>query len=211
MKRVGIVAFVVMAILAAVCAVPAPAGADKFAKIHWGTNSVTLVVPTPSPACRTTHGTISCRWALLVTQGDANTIVGAAAGTSGVLTVAYPTTCGVIHASAIVGPPIRREIGYAHTISQPCTPAPPVALSAAAATEVANNTSGVAAPLVPTGATSTGSSTSTPASATPSALAFTGAPILDFLVGGFACLLLSAWCLLPVGLRYRRYRRYLRQ
>ena len=206
MKRVAIAAVVVAALYAAMVTTPLTAGADRFAKIRWGANSVSLTVPTPPPACRTTHGTISCRWALLVTEDGTNTVVGAALGTSGVLTVAYPTTCGVIHASAVVGPPLRREVGYAHTISEPCTPPPPVAsapAAPAAATDAAASVNGVAEPLLPPASPLAQSTADSTPSTGPSALPFTGAPVVDFLEVGGTCLLLSAWCLLP--LRRRRY------
>ncbi len=203
MKRVAIGAVVLVALFADIAATPVTAGADRFAKIRWGANSVSLTVPTPPPACRTTHGTISCRWALLVTEDGTNRTVGAAIGTSGVLTVAYPTTCGVIHASAVVGPPIRREVGYAHTISAPCTPSPPVAPGAAAATDTADSVNGVAEPLLPPASPQAQSAAASTHATGPSALPFTGAPVVDFLEVGGTCLLLSAWCLLP--LRRRRY------
>ena len=208
MKRVAIGAVVVVALFATIVATPVTAGADRFAKIRWGANSVTLTVPTPPPACRTTHGTISCRWALLVTEDGTNTTVGAAIGTSGVLTVAYPTTCGVIRASALVGPPVRREVGYAHTISDHCTAPPPVAPAAVAATDAADSVNGVAAPLLQPASPLVQSAAASTHSTGPSALPFTGAPIVDFLEVGAACLLLSAGCLLP--LRRRRYVGYRR-
>jgi hypothetical protein len=131
-------------------------------------------------------------------------VVGAATGTSGVLSLAYPTTCGVIHANALVGPPTRREVGYAHTIAAPCTPPPPAPVGL----DVADSAFAPTVPLTQPASTRLPTSATLAPAANPSALAFTGAPMLDLLVVGVICLLVSAWCLVPVLRRHRRYVRY---
>ena len=100
-----------------------PAGARTFAKIRFHADHVTLTVP--KPPCRPTHGTTSCQWTLAVTE-NLGPVTGRATGTAGSLSVPYPAHyCGVIHAAAIVGPPMRKEVGHKTTIGGTCpTPAP---------------------------------------------------------------------------------------
>jgi hypothetical protein len=74
-------------------------------------NVVTLDIPS---ACPDSHPT--CVWVLTVNEPEtpAQTLVGTATGTSGVLTVAYPDDfCGVIQADATVGPaPWKIQFGH---------------------------------------------------------------------------------------------------
>jgi hypothetical protein len=78
---------------------------------------VTLTIPTPP--CRPDGNTIACQWELEVDEPNVpgQPVVGTAFGTSGVLSIPYPSYCGVIQADAVVGPPPRREVGYQHQIN----------------------------------------------------------------------------------------------
>jgi hypothetical protein len=182
-SRIGIV---VLGVLTLALASAPPAGARTFAKIRFRSDHVTLTIPTPP--CRPTHGTTSCQWTLAVTE-NLGPVTGRATGTAGTLSVPYPANyCGVIHAAAIVGPPMRKEVGHMYTIvSCPTTgtipPAsvtiPPALASAVGVTDQPT------AHQIQSGVQTSGVSV----------LPFTGAPILDMLVVGIGCLVLAACCL----------------
>jgi hypothetical protein len=161
-----------------------PAGARTFAKIRFHADHVTLTIPKPS--CRPTHGTTSCQWTLAVTE-NLGPVTGRATGTAGSLSVPYPANyCGVIHAAAIVGPPMRKEVGHKTTIGGTCTTPVTIPLASANAMVVANQAAGQ-----PTAH----QSQTEPQASGLSALPFTGAPILDLLEFGILCLILAAFCL----------------
>lgn len=92
----------------------------------WPTDKV-VTLQIPSPPCRGEHPP-GCVWMLTVNEPDvpAQTLVGTAQGTSGILTVAYPRNfCGVIQADAAVGPaPWSLVIGHRATIqtAEVCDP-----------------------------------------------------------------------------------------
>ena len=121
-KRTIAIGIAVLGALTLVLASAPPAGARTFAKIRFHADNVTLKIPTPP--CRPTHGTTSCQWTLAVTE-NLGPVTGRATGTAGSLRVPYPANyCGVIHAVAIVGPPMRKEVGHKTTIGGTCpTPA----------------------------------------------------------------------------------------
>ncbi|HUY66983.1 MAG TPA: hypothetical protein VMV06_09215 [Acidimicrobiales bacterium] len=102
-------------------ALPTSAGAAGAQFVHVNfvdqARMVTLTVPTP--ACRPGDRATSCVWELFVDEPDVpgQPVVGAVSGTSGVLSVPYPTTCGVLQADALVGSPLRKAVGYRHVIS----------------------------------------------------------------------------------------------
>ena len=78
---------------------------------------VTLTIPTPG--CREDNHAIACRWELYVNEPfvPGQPVVGVASGTSGVLSVEYPSFCGVIQADAIIGPPPNLVVGHRHQIN----------------------------------------------------------------------------------------------
>jgi len=186
-KRTIAIGIAILGVLTLVFASAPPAGARTFAKIRFRSDHVSLTVPTPP--CRPTHGTTSCQWTLAVTENVHGPVIGRATGTAGSLSVSYPGSyCGVIHAAAIVGPPWRKEVGHKSTIGSCPTPStiPPAAATippAVVRTVAATNQP--AAVQSPSGSQTSGASV----------LPFTGAPILDLLVVGIACLALAAWCL----------------
>jgi hypothetical protein len=187
-KRTIAIGIAVLGALTLVLASAPPAGARTFAKIRFHADNVTLKIPTPP--CRPTHGTTSCQWTLAVTE-NLGPVTGRATGTAGSLRVPYPANyCGVIHAVAIVGPPMRKEVGHKTTIGGTCptpatTPRAPVHAAVVADQPTAQPS---AQPTAPQGQTE-------PPASGPSVLPFTGAPILDLLVVGVLCLALAAFCL----------------
>lgn len=84
----------------------------------WPTDQV-VTLQIPSPPCRGDHPP-GCVWMLTVNEPNvpAQTLVGTAQGTSGLLTIDYPKNfCGVIQADAAVGPaPWSLVIGHRATI-----------------------------------------------------------------------------------------------
>lgn len=100
---------------AGVAAASSPAGGVAAITFWNNDNVVTLNVPSVCPT-----GNPNCVWMLSVNEPDipAQTVVGTATGTSGVLTVAYPTNfCGVIQADVLVGPaPWRLMFGHQASI-----------------------------------------------------------------------------------------------
>lgn len=205
MRKMIVTATIVLGMMVLVLDGAIPAGAAKFARVHFGASSVMLIVPSPTPACRPTHGTTSCQWTLLVTQDATKAVVGQATGTAGVLTVTYPTTCGPISAAVLVGPPMRREVHFGHTITAPCSaPVPGPSQMATPGGAAANPGKGAGtANLAGASDTSLEVQSAAAAQTQPSQLPFTGAPILDLLATGFACLILAAWCLAPGRSRLR--------
>jgi hypothetical protein len=193
-KRTTAIAIGTLGVLTLVLAGATTAGANTLAKLHFGTDSVTLTVP--NPPCRPTHGTTSCQWTLAVIEGRHGPVEGLATGTSGVVRVTYPAAyCGVIHAAGLVGPPWRREIGFQHTVATCSTPvtAPPDAVTGQVPAIISSQVLAVATGQPP--ALQGKSGPPDPPAFNRAELAFTGAPILDILVAGIACLALAAWCL----------------
>jgi LPXTG-motif cell wall-anchored protein len=103
---------------------PAAAGGTPPVQIAFddAAQQVALTIPTPScPA-----GEEVCKWILFVNEPKVpgKPVVGSAKGTTGVLTVKYPSHfCGVIQADARSGPPWAQVYGLFHTIkSSGCAP-----------------------------------------------------------------------------------------
>jgi hypothetical protein len=184
-KRTIAVGIAILVALTVVLASAPPAGARTFVKIRFHSDHVTLTIPKPS--CRPTHGTTSCQWTLAVTEG-LGPVTGRATGTTGSLSVPYPANyCGIIHAAAIVGPPLRKEVGHKTTIGGTCPPTPVTTPPAPVNAMVVANQST---------AQSTGPHSQPAAQGSGlSVLPFTGAPILDMLEVGILCLALAALCL----------------
>jgi hypothetical protein len=184
-KRTIAIGIAILGALTFVLASASPAGARTFVKIRFHSDHVTLTIPKPS--CRPTHGTTSCQWTLAVTE-NLGPETGRATGTTGSLSVPYPANyCGVIHAAAIVGPPIRKEVGHKTTIGGTCPPTP-----------VTNRPARVNALVVanqPTPQPAPHPNQTEPQTSGLSVLPFTGAPILDLLDVGILCLVLAALCL----------------
>jgi hypothetical protein len=187
-KRTITIGIALLAALALLFASSPPAGARTFVKIRFHADHVTLAIPKPS--CRPTHGTTSCQWTLAVTE-NLGPVTGRATGTAGLLSVAYPANyCGVIHAAAIVGPPMRKEVGHKTVIGGNCpTPAPSPPASAKAAVVA------VQPAVQPAAQSTTHQGQTEPQTSGVSVLPFTGAPILDLLDIGILCLVLAAICL----------------
>jgi hypothetical protein len=83
-------------------------------------HQVTLTIPTP--AC---PGEDVCKWILFVNEPKVpgKPVVGSVKGTTGVLTVDYPSDfCGVIQADARSGPPWAQVYGLYHTVKSGCAP-----------------------------------------------------------------------------------------
>jgi hypothetical protein len=123
-----------------------------FANIKFSdaTGQVTLTIPTAS--CGT------CEWMLSVDEpkSAAQTVIGTATGTSGVLTVAYPADfCGVIQADALLGPaPWDLRVGHRRTI-QTASPCPPTTTTTTTTTSTTTTTTTTAPPKTSTTSTTT--------------------------------------------------------
>ncbi len=187
-----------------------------------------LIIPTP--ACPTSDP--SCQWKFFLNEPKLSVDVGTVYGTSGTLTIPYPSDfCGVIQADAYVGPPWVARRGFQHTIED-CTPPSAGASSTTTATEpptlpAAPATSVPAPPASvpptsggPTGALpftgSTGATASsappaspvaTPASAAPSQLPFTGIDTAPLVAVGSALVMLGLYLLTTTATRRRLLRR----
>ncbi|MGH9078572.1 MAG: hypothetical protein ACRDYE_00560, partial [Acidimicrobiales bacterium] len=107
------IGFILMS--ATMASAASPGRAFSVIKFWPADNVVTVDVPSACPASRP-----GCVWRLTVSEPEspAQTVVGTAQGTSGVLTVAYPADfCGVLQADVSVGPaPWRKAVGHRHTI-----------------------------------------------------------------------------------------------
>ncbi len=169
-------------------------------------NVVRLKIPTPP--CPVTFP--NCQWMLFVNEPDvpAKTIVGFVTGTSGILTIAYPTNfCGVIQADVYVGPPWHLRFGRkntidtAHSCNPPPVPSNPPSVVPAAASGTAP------ASATPAPATPAATVAPQPAKPGPSQLAFTGAEIVPLAIGGLALLFAGIYILTSLEQRRRALRR----
>ncbi len=110
-----VIALGVLMVTAGVAAASSPVGEDAVVTFWDNYNVVTLRVPAECPMQQP-----NCLWMLWVNEPDipAQTVVGYATGTSGILTVAYPTNfCGVIQADVLAGPnPWRLLFGHRTSI-----------------------------------------------------------------------------------------------
>jgi hypothetical protein len=169
-------------------------------------NEVTLKIPTPP--CPATSP--ACRWMLFVNEPDvpAKTVAGLVTGSSGTLSIAYPTNfCGVIQADVYLGPaPWHLRFGHQRTIETalscnppPVPPSPPVVTPAVTSGTVPTPTAPATADATPTPQPVTPASTSE--------LAFTGANIAPLAIAGSALLLASIYILTSLEQRRRALRR----
>jgi len=176
---------------------------------------VTLTIPTPPCA----PGQEGCKWVLFVNEPKApgKPVVGSVTGTTGALTVKYPSGfCGVLQADARTGPPFTQVYGLLHTVEgSNCTPLTTTTLSpptttlspptASAQPPVPPNASATAAPPanVPVAASAeppAASRASVPADAAPARLPFTGIDVTPLLLAGLALVATG------LGLLWRRRR-----
>ncbi len=163
-----------------------------------------LIIPTP--ACPASQP--DCQWKFFLNEPKLSVDVGTVYGTSGTLTIDYPSGfCGVIQADAYVGPPWVPKRGFQHTIED-CAPPdttmttgqpPPPATSAnTAPPPVFGSVSATSAPppAGPSGAPQVSSSNDAPATSPvsdqPAQLPFTGANLEPILLIG--------WTLVAFGL-----------
>jgi hypothetical protein len=186
-------------------------------------HEVTMTIPTP--ACK--HGPPGCVWRLWVDEPFAPgaPVLGSAIGTSGTVTVTYPSTvCGTVQGDASVTLQADASVGgqfwrfkVGHRTAIPCPPTtpnvhpPPPATPPVAATTPtrgAPDPTGAAATPVPVAGVA---STSTPATASPakavetaaiSQLPFTGIDLTPMALIGMALVL--GGLLLATGLEQRR-------
>ena len=189
--------------------------------------AVHLTIPTP--ACPVSEP--QCEWKFFLNEPKLHVDVATVYGTSGVLTIDYPSNfCGVIQADAYVGPPWVAKRGYQHPIEDcAATPAAPTEPpSAGAASEPPTTTSeaptppdappesaaaaATAGPALspPPTTTPSRSPVGPPGGPTPAQLPFTGTDVKPFLLIGWSMVALGS-CLLVQrrrGLHSRRRHRH---
>jgi hypothetical protein len=182
----------------------------------WPTDKV-VTLQIPSPPCRGEH-LPGCVWMLTVNEPNvpAQTLVGTAQGTSGILTIAYPKDfCGVIQADAAVGPAHwSLVIGHRATIqtaevcdpvTAPTTVSPATAPPPPAATPPANTPQ---AQLPFTGSASTSTTNAAlVAQTTVERLPFTGVDVKPLAIVGTFLILLGLNILTTLEQRRRALRR----
>jgi hypothetical protein len=170
--------------------------------------TATLVVPTP--VCP--GGAAGCTWTLFMNepQVPGSPTVGSVSGTSGVLTLPYPSFCGVVQIDALLGPaPLVRRGGRTHVVTgcmpppsttttttttppgpTPSTVPPQVAATSAVPPEGAGGVPGTDGTVLPfTDATTAPTSTS-------AQLPFTGLDVRRMLAAGTLLLAAGLWLLL---------------
>jgi hypothetical protein len=174
-------------------------------------NEVTLKMPTPP--CPATSPT--CQWMLLVNEPDvpAKTVVGFVTGTSGTLSIAYPTNfCGVIQADVYIGPaPWRLRFGHQRTIdtAQSCNP-PPVSPNPPVTPPAVTASAGPspAAPATPATPAPVAADAAAPQpSASTAQLAFTGVNVPPLAIAGSALLIAGIYIVTTIEQRRRALRR----
>ena len=210
-----VVAGVTLAGMGSATAAPRP---SQFVIVKFlpSLHEVTLTIPTPP--CK--HGPPGCVWRLWVNEPFAPgaPVLGSATGTSGVLTVTYPSTvCGTVQGDASVtlqadvsvgGQVWRYKVGHRMTI--PCTPTSPTTHPPTATTHPAtapDPKSSATTQLPFTGGTATTTTgPTTPAKAVQTAaitqLPFTGIDLKPMVLMGMALIL--AGLLLASRLEQRR-------
>jgi hypothetical protein len=126
MRRWLYLTLVVIPVLLLARPVPAAAADTHLAHLSFGDKAGVVTLAIPTPACRKFEDHTGCQWELFVDEPltPGQPVIGAAFGTSGVLSVPYPTFCGVLQADALVGPPTRKDVGYRHLIKTCGCPAP---------------------------------------------------------------------------------------
>jgi uncharacterized membrane protein YgcG len=127
-------------------------------RMHFDTDTVTLVIPTP--ACPTSDP--GCVWMLYVNQPKTGTVVGVATGTSGVLTVAFPNYCGLLQADALIGPaPWTFRHGIHRHIDNCTDPTTTTTTDSSTTTTTTGGNAGSTTTTTPTTTTSSSTTTST--------------------------------------------------
>jgi hypothetical protein len=219
-RRLAVTA-VGLAALGSVLVGSAPASASArgaFAVIKfWPTyNEVTLEIPVPP--CR--NRPANCVWKLMENEPDvpAQTVVGTATGTSGILTVPYPTNfCGLIQADALVesnpdgASPWSFQIGRRTTIQTipTCTRVTPTGNEPTTTTTTTKPPAAAPPAQLPfTGSAST-STTDSVLVAKPDAtqLPFTGVDVKPLAIVGASLILLALSILTTLEQRRRGLRR----
>ena len=214
----------VVLIAAGTAAAESRVGATAVIRFWPSYHEVTLTIPVP--ACPTTNP--SCEWLLEVNEPDvpAQTVLGTATGSSGMLTVNYSANfCGVIQADALIGPsPWYLKYGHQETVSgtdctQPTTPTVPVTtpVTTPAKTPVTTPVTtppAVVAQTLPYTATTANTAApaasvaTTPAAAAtattdPAQLPFTGVDVRPLLLTGSALVLAGLYILTTLEQRRR--------
>jgi hypothetical protein len=194
------------------------------ATIHFWPAYHEVTLTLPSPPCPATN--TSCEWLLEVNEPDvpAQTVLGTATGSSGMLTVTYSAAfCGVIQADALIGPsPWFLKYGHRDTVTgtdcaTPVTTPPvttPPVTSPPAVTPVANPPAAVVqtqlpytAPTTPTTAAPAAAAV-TPTSAVtattdPAQLPFTGVNVKPLVLVGSGLILAGLYVLTTIEQRRR--------
>jgi hypothetical protein len=172
---------------------------------------VTLQIPTP--ACPESQPT--CQWKFFLNEPKLSVDVATIYGTSGTLTLAYPSNfCGVIQADAYVGPPWVAKRGFQHTIED-CEPP---ATTTTTTTEPPTTTTLPPAPPPVSGPTVEPPAPAPAPVVVPVAapvapapltqLPFTGRNIKPFLIAGVALVILGLILLAPGDYWRRASRRW---
>jgi hypothetical protein len=211
LAAISIVAGVTLAGVGSAGAEPRP---NRFVIIKFAPplHQVTLTIPTPP--CK--HGPPGCVWRLWVNEPFAPgaPVLGSAIGTSGFLTVTYPSTvCGTVQGDASVtvqqanasagGQTFRYEVGHRLTI--PCTPTSASAHPPTGTVQPSTTTPVPTTQLAFTGATSS----STVKTAAVTQLPFTGLDVRPLAMIGIALVLLGLMLATPLLEQRRRVLRWL--
>jgi len=195
---------------------PASAGArGAFAVIKfWPTyNEVTLEIP--APPCR--NRPANCVWRMMENEPNipAQTVVGIATGTSGILTLPYPTNfCGVIQADALVqstpNGPWSFQIGRRTVLNPPtCARVTPTGNEPTTTTTTTKPHAAAPPAQLPfTGSASTSTTAAVLVSKTdPTQLPFTGIDVKPLAIAGASLILLAMSILTTLEQRRRGLRR----
>ncbi len=191
-------------------------GAFAVIKFWPANNVVTLQIPVPP--CR--NRPANCVWKLMENEPaiPAQTVVGTVTGTSGILTLPYPTNfCGVIQVDAWVesspaaAGPWSYQIGHRATIqtAQSCTPVTPGGGDATTTPTITKPPPAAPAAQLPfTGSPPTANSDPVlVAKAQPTQLPFTGVDVKPLAIVGMSLVLLALSILTTLEERRRGLRR----
>jgi hypothetical protein len=181
----------------------------------------------PTPACPASQP--NCQWKFFLNEPKLSIDVATVYGTSGTLTIDYPSDfCGIIQADAYVGPPWVAKRGFQHTIED-CTPpiststppdapitsppAPPTVSATSIPPGVGSvPTPGASPPLesavaAPPVTSPAGTSGIEPVAAASSQLPFTGTRIKPILFGGITLVAMGLFLLTTAVSRRKMARR----
>jgi len=194
---------------------PAPKLRDGHPVLRFNVPLGEVQLTIPTPACPVSDP--DCVWRLIINEPKAPgaPIVGTVTGTSGTLTLAFPTYCGVIQADAQLGPVWVQEQGIRHKIGT-CTPTPTTTSTSTTATTATTASTKppvvVAASTTPTTSglpftPSTTAATATAGTTAAAQLPFTGLDIRPMIILGSALILFGGLLLTTVESRRRALRR----